>query len=73
MSMSTIRQNVMNLYPNSTWCERVSRMSDSQVYAIWKKSQENQKEEKETEDWPFYHQVNIWEWLNSKEVENGRV
>ena len=76
MTIQEIRQEVMNLYPNPTWAARVHRMPDNQVYAIWCKKREERtylkengyiSKDKEEEDWPFYHQINIWEWLNTKE------
>lgn len=79
MNIQAIRQAVMALYPNATWHRRVHNMADNQVIAIYKKSQERKNRQKadpipEKEDWSFCnkenHQIDIWEWLNEKEVNN---
>ena len=78
MKIAEIRAEVMNMYPHSlTWHRRVSRMPENQVYAIYRDNQERKhrpvlEEEKKTSEewWPMFHQYDIWEWLNAKEVNN---
>ena len=78
MNMQAIRQAVMALYPNATWHRKVHHMPDNQVFAIYRSSQNRKKTdpkpEEGKEDWSFCnkenHQIDIWEWLNSKEVKN---
>lgn len=71
MQIRHIRQAVMELYPTATWHHRVSRMPDNQVYAIWKRSQEQPVKKKEPEKKEeVNHQITIWEYLNAKEVKD---
>ena len=66
----------MDLYPNPTWAAKVHKMPDSQVYAIWCKKREEREYhnafhvQQADGDWPIYHQMNVWEWLNQKEDKN---
>ena len=71
--MVDIRAKVMSMYPNATWAAKVSRMPDSQVFAIFSRNREKEgRLDAETsgkkDDAPYggYHQMNIWEWLNNK-------
>lgn len=79
LSKQDVRAAVMAMYPNPTWAAKVSRMADSQVWAIYHKRQESLlylKENKAPEDnapYGGYHQINVWEWLNGKEKENVNV
>ncbi len=79
MNMQAIRQAVMALYPNATWHRKVHHMADNQVFAIYRSTEERKNRKKtdpkpEKEDWSFCnnenHQIDIWEWLNEKEVNN---
>ena len=79
----------MDMYPNATWHRKVHHMRDDQVFAIYRchqerknKTQENYQKaldelkEEPKEDWNFCnsnHQIDIWEWLNDKEVTTNET
>lgn len=73
-----VRSQVMAMYPNSeNWHAKVMRMPNNQVYAIYRSYQDrlasaHQKQDVEEEHWPFFHQIDIFEWMNEKErSKNG--
>lgn len=39
------RADVTNMYPGKRWAQKVQRMSDAQVFAIWKNQQNRAAEE----------------------------
>lgn len=60
MNAAQRRDFVRNLYSTRSWHYKVDRMSDSQVFAIWKKEQDKiaeaeklAKEKRQDEDFPF--------------------
>ena len=82
MNMQAIRRIVMDMYPNATWHRKVHHMSDNQVFAIYRRAEEDKQKTKDIpkeepkEDWNFCnsnHQIDIWEWLNDKEVTTNET
>ena len=78
-NIQAVRKYVMDLYPNQTWHRKVHNMPDKQVYAIYRKKQEEKDRLKQLasltgstdfaniEDLEeLFHQIDIWEYLNDR-------
>ena len=63
---NTAYNYVMSLYPSRVWRDRVSKMSDSQIIAIYFREIKKPKtEKKET-----YHQMTLDEWSEERRNQN---
>lgn len=69
MTTNEIRRRVADLYDGPAWKQRVSRMPDNQVYAIYR-SAEKRKLSTPIKHEPQPHQINIWEWAAENERRN---
>lgn len=83
MTNAQMRLEVAAMYDSTTWHQRVSKMPDNQVYAIFRYKQERDEKRKKERDLnnnqfyhnlvndneKEYHQIDIWEFLMEKANE----
>ena len=70
MQAQQMRSDVAAMYDGPAWKERVSRMPDRQIYAIWHSNEERKAKVKtlslEPKKEPEYQQLTIWDWAISE-------
>lgn len=70
MKIECMREQLCEVYPYPKWRQKVTRMHESQVVAIWKNLMKRNElyEHKQKEE--TSHQISIWEWIRENE-RNG--
>ena len=82
MTNSQMRLEVAAMYDSTTWHQRVSKMPDNQIYAIYHsklRRDERLKKERDLNNNEFfhrlvndkdkdYHQIDIWEYLMERDL-----
>ena len=83
MTNAQMRLEVASMYDSTTWHQRVSKMPENQIYAIFRYKQERDEKRKKERDLnnnefyhrlvndneTEYHQIDIWEFLMEKANE----
>ena len=75
MDAKYMRLHVINEYPGDSWREKVLKMPDNQVIAIYnnilrRKAKKDILNEQQSADGMVYHQINMYEFCreNNKEL-----
>ena len=74
MTVDGMRTELMEAYPYPKWQEKVARMQEPQVIAIFKSMRRRNElypHKKDPDRQNRTHQITIWEWMNSNEYRNG--
>lgn len=82
MTNAEMRLEVAAMYDSTTWHQRVSKMPENQIYAIFRYKQEREEKRKKERDLnnneffhklvndkeKEYHQIDIWEYLMERDL-----